>query len=221
MEANKRRALSPDLKSALSKAIETNHPEAIKSILLRSNKAVIWNDVGGIYNIDSIEMARTLLPIILDDEPRSRIPVCWLIRAAKNGCASMVEFMLSVDQAFIRNEHHLALSQAASYGQTDIVHKLLGDDRFDAGWAKNDALACAAMNGHLDCVHLLLAHKDVCASDCSDRALAYAADGGHEEVVAVLLQQENVDPKTMNSRAIRWAARNGHFGVLRKLLFVR
>ena len=168
-------------------------------------------------------MASHLLPSILKAEPRSRIPVCWLIRAAKTGNMAMLTHMLDVKQAFVRNEHHLAVCQAAKYNQPDCLRVLLDDPlgRFDPSWAKNDALACAAMEGNMACLQLLLNDPRVAPYDCDNRALAYAADAGHEPVVDALLMYSGVDPYALSSRAIRWAAANGHLPVLRKLLAVR
>jgi len=222
--SNKKRAftLMPsmrDLQAALAVAIEKDDIEQVDQVLAADvDIKIIWGDIKGIHAVQSIRMAEHLLPIIIADDARSRIPVCWLIRAARNGNMALVAHMLSIDQAFIRREHHLALCRAASYNQVEVVDALLSDGRFDPAWANNDALTCAAMQGHLQCVNLLLEDPRVLPYDCDNRALAYAAHGGHYPVVEVLMQQDGVDPRGMQDRAIRWAAKNGHFGVLRKLL---
>ena len=226
--SNKRRAfvMMPsvrDMQDTLALAIEAENTERIDELLnaitqYSVNMKIIWGDINGIHNVQSVSVAAHLLPSIFKDDPRSRIPVCWLIRAAKNGNMAMVYHMLSIDQAFIRGEHHLALCRAAYYNQAETVKALLQDGRFDPAWANNDALTCAAMQGHLTCVNLLLDDPRVIPYDCDNRALAYAADAGHCPVVDVLMEQDGVDPRGIQDRAIRWSAKNGHFDVLRKLL---
>lgn len=205
-----------DLNTILQQAINTCNVDLIESIHVDAK--ILWSEIPNIYHVRDIKLIDVLLPKILRDDPLSRIPVCWLIRAAKHGNQELLEYMLHVDQAFLRGEHHLALCQAATHNQTKALAMLLVDERFDPAWAQNDALACAAMQGHMTCVIMLLTHPRTKAYDCDNRALAYAAHGGHHAVVDELMRYDGVDPYAMQSRAMQWAAQRGHFGVLRRLL---
>ena len=219
---NKYRIIAATPKELLEIALGSGSADQVRTFLhtIAQSHTIMWCDVKGIHAIQDVDMAQVVLPHILNESSTSRIPVCWLIRAAKHGNVTMLHYMLTVDQAFTRKEQHLALCQAAGYGQHTVVKILLDDGRFDPAWANNDALTCAAMNGHMACVQLLLDDPRSRPDDCDNRALAYAADAGHYDVVHALLQKENVDPFAMQGRAIRWAAAKGHLQVVRKLFHV-
>jgi hypothetical protein len=103
-------------------------------------------------------------------------------------------------------------------GFTDLVRKLLADDRVDPAEGDSHALYLAARYGNASVVQVLLADPRVDPTTFRNSAFLRATTEGHVEVVRVLLADSRIDPSSENNAAVRVAAREGYTEIIRLLL---
>ncbi|RDW64095.1 hypothetical protein BP5796_10597 [Coleophoma crateriformis] len=159
-------------------------------------------------------------------------PLAWAIRGGQRAMAKLWLQLGDVNINHRDEAEQTLLTLAASYGQLDIVERLLqanADVNAAAADGGRTALQAAAEGGHLKVVERLLqANADVnaaAAGGYSGRtALQAAAEGGHLGVVERLLQA-NAEVNAAaaaggrNGRtALQAAAQGGHLKVVERLL---
>lgn len=103
-------------------------------------------------------------------------------------------------------------------GYTELVRKLLKDDRVNPAERNNHALYLCAKYGQAGVARVLLADSRVDPAALNNFAVRWAACEGWAGVVRVLLADPRVDPSTVNNEAARMSARRGFAEVLRLLL---
>ena len=143
-----------------------------------------------------------------------------LIDAAGSGDIDVVKELLEkgVDPSAEDDE---AIRVAAENGHTEVVRRLLDDNRVDPAAMDNYAIRVAAANNHPKVLELFLKLDDdrVDPGAANNIAIGNAADNGFLEVVQLLLDDDRVNASQFeNNFAIREAANEGHTKVVQLLL---
>jgi ankyrin repeat protein len=141
-----------------------------------------------------------------------------VVRAAQNGHADVVEYLLRNAMFDPSANGNRAILWAAQNGHLAVVKRLLRDERVDPSAQKNITIQSAAYYGHVAVVDLLLQDVRVEPSAENNCAVQWAAEQGHLAVVERLLREMRVDPSADNNSAIQRAAGHGHLAVVERLL---
>ena len=213
-------------KTALSLALEYNHPEIAAVLQQRGARAGILDAASA----GDIEAVRALLrkdpKVVNAKDPIGFSP---LYHAAEGGHREVIATLLAAGanaNDFTGNNGwgYSPLLVAAEKGHADVVALLLehGADVNSKSRSEESALWLAARNGHLEVVEVLLAHSpDIDIKGAfKDTPLGEAAYSGSKEIVELLIAH-NADLNVRDQYGftpLHMAAYHGHADVVETLL---
>ncbi|KAJ3282940.1 hypothetical protein HDU79_009540 [Rhizoclosmatium sp. JEL0117] len=180
------------------------------------DKNLMWSLRWDLPSHRAFKIMGVLLMNGLNPSLRGNRALRW---ACRSGHSEVVELLMQrVVEEDDAVDLHATIHNAVELGHIDVVRRLLGDPRVDAGGSNNCAIQLAARKGHAEIVELLLSVPtvDPCSND--NFAICVASESGHTDVVKVLLKCGRVDPTIENNFPICVAAQNGHCGVVEALL---
>ncbi len=177
-----------------------------------------WTLLVALENIEGAEMY--LLPLILRKHSSffeyvsARRKEDFLALSSLNGNAKIVTLLLKDKSVNPATKGSIALWNAISGGNEEVVWLLIADGRVNA----NAVLEDASRKGNLDVFRFVLEELGVDPSFNDNVAIQEAARGGHWHIVKLLIEDGRADPSANNSSALIYASIGGHFDVVQLLI---
>lgn len=133
-------------------------------------------------------------------------------------CGDLITFDKIIESIDPTKNNNLGIRLAATYGNVEILKKLLEIKNVNPADLDNRAFQDAAKYGNIEIIKILLKDNRVNPVDLNNIAFCKAAENGMAHIINYFLENEIGDPSVYNNRALNLAMDKGYLDIANELL---